>query len=126
SSGPGLRGRKAQSADRELAMNSLFNHLWQSTAFAVIVAIASIVLRRHSPRLRYWLWLAASAKFLVPFSLILATGARIQLPPDTPTLRAMTVQQVSAAFEPVSVVTAAHASFPWTSVLTAIWFAGAV
>ncbi|HEU5023043.1 MAG TPA: hypothetical protein VFT60_14180 [Bryobacteraceae bacterium] len=69
-------------------MNALFNHLWQSTAFAVIVAVAALILRRHSPRLRYWLWLSASAKFLIPFSLILATGARIQLPPDTPALRA--------------------------------------
>ncbi len=108
-------------------MNALLNHLWQSTAFAVIVALAAAILRRHSPRLRYWLWLAASAKFLVPFSLILATGARIQLPPDTPTLRATTVQQVSVAFAPVSgIIAPVRAGFPWAIALAAVWFAGAM
>ncbi|HVW07005.1 MAG TPA: M56 family metallopeptidase, partial [Bryobacteraceae bacterium] len=106
-------------------MNAFINHLWQSTAFAVIVAVATLLLRRHSPRLRYWLWLTASLKFLVPFSLILATGARVQLPPDTPTLHATTVQQVSFAFAPVSTVAPARAGSPWTGVLIAIWFTGA-
>ncbi|HEY4086022.1 MAG TPA: M56 family metallopeptidase, partial [Bryobacteraceae bacterium] len=106
-------------------MDALLNHLWQSTTFAVIVAIAAAILRRHSPRLRYWLWLAASAKFLVPFSLILVTGAHIQLPPDTPGLRATTVQHVSMAFAPVSIIAPARAGFPWTTALTAVWFAGA-
>lgn len=106
-------------------MDGLLNHLWQSTAFAVIVALAAAILRRHSPRLRYWLWFAASAKFLVPFSLILATGARIQLPPDTPALRATTVQQVSVVFAPVSIIAPARAGFPWAIALAAVWFAGA-
>src|SRR6185437_9691010 len=107
-------------------MNALLNHLWQSTAFAAAVAVATLILRRHSPRLRYWLWFAASAKFLVPFSLILTTGARIHLPPDTPTLRATTVQQVSVAFAPVSsIITPARTGFPWAIALSAVWFAGA-
>ncbi|HEU5021193.1 MAG TPA: hypothetical protein VFT60_04865, partial [Bryobacteraceae bacterium] len=106
-------------------MNDLLNHLWQSTAFAAAVAIAAVMLRRYSPRLRYWLWLAASVKFLVPFSLLLSTGARVQLPPDTPSLHATTVQQVSLAFEPVSIAAPVRASFPWMSLLLAFWFAGA-
>lgn len=107
-------------------MNAFLNHLWQSTALAVIVALAAIVLRRHSPRLRYWLWLTASAKFLVPFSLILATGARIQLPPDTPGLHATTVQQVSLYFSPAALPAPAHAPFPWTNLFIAAWAAGAI
>jgi len=105
-------------------MNALLNHLWQSTAFAAAVAVATLILRRHSPRLRYWLWLAASIKFLIPFSLLVTTGARVQLPPDTPSLHATTVQQVSLYFSPAALP--AHARFPWTNLCIAIWIAGAV
>src|SRR5580658_5936294 len=109
-------------------MNEIFNHLWQSTAFAAAVALATLALRRNSPRLRYWLWLAASMKFLIPFSLLVSTGARIQLPPDTPSPRAITVQQISTYFAPVSVFPGvpARASFHWPLVLAAIWLAGAL
>ena len=47
-------------------MNEILNHLLQSTLFAATVAAANTMLRRNSPRLRYWLWLSASIKFLVP------------------------------------------------------------
>jgi beta-lactamase regulating signal transducer with metallopeptidase domain len=107
-------------------VNDLLNHLWQSTAFAAIVTVASLLLHRHSPRLRYWLWLAASTKFLIPFSLLVSTGARVQLPPDTPTLRATIVQQISTYFSPAYTPAPAHTAFRWTSVLAAIWIAGAL
>src|SRR5580700_5829769 len=104
-------------------MNDVFNHLWQSTAFAGVVALACLALRRNSPRLRYWLWFAASMKFLIPFSLLVSTGARIQLPPDTPALHAVTVQQISTYFAPVAVAPA-KATIPWSWALAAIWLAG--
>jgi len=110
-------------------MNTIFNHLWQSTAFAAVVALAAFALRRNSPRLRYWLWLAASIKFLIPFSLLVSTGARVQFPPDTPSLHAVTVQQISTYFAPVSEFSAptpAHHSSPWPLALAALWIAGAV
>ena len=62
-------------------MNGIFNHLWQSSAFTAIVGLAAWALRRNSPRARYWLWLAASLKFLVPFSWIVSTDTWAQLPP---------------------------------------------
>ncbi len=46
----------------------LWNHLWQSTLFAVAVALLAFTLRRYPARIRYWLWMTASAKFLIPFS----------------------------------------------------------
>ncbi len=108
-------------------MNQVFNHLWQSTAFAAAVALACFALRKNSPRLRYWLWLAASLKFLVPFSLLVSTGGTIQLPPDTPTLHATTVQQLSIYFAPASDPAAAlHAGFRWSYALAAFWLPGAV
>lgn len=107
-------------------MNALFNHLWQSTLFAGTVALAALALRRNAARTRYWLWLAASVKFMLPFSLFVLTGARVQLPPGTPSLHATTVEQISNYFAPVAVLPAkpAGAVFPWPFVLGAIWLAG--
>ena len=45
------------------------NHLWQSTLFAAAAGLLTLALRKNHARARYWLWLAASLKFLVPFSL---------------------------------------------------------
>jgi bla regulator protein BlaR1 len=106
-------------------MNQIFNHLWQSTVFAAAVALACAELRRNSPRLRYWLWLAASIKFLIPFSLLVSTGARVQMPPDTPSLHAVTVQQISTYFAPASALPT-HTTFQWPLVLVAIWLAGSL
>src|SRR5277367_2419570 len=107
-------------------MNDVFNHLWQSTLFAAAIALACVALRRNSPRLRYCLWLAASMKFLLPFSLMISTGAKIKLPPDTPSLHAVTVQQISTWFTPVSTPSAAlhpGPAFPWIQALALIWIA---
>ncbi len=106
-------------------MNQIFNHLWQSAIFAGAVAFSCMMLRRNSPRLRYWMWLSASLKFLVPFSILVKTGARIQLPPDSPSLHAIAVQQISTYFAPVA-VTATRATVSWTQVFAAIWLLGIV
>ena len=53
------------------------DHLWQSTIFGAAVVLLAIALRRNSARVRYWLWLAASIKFLVPFAALVALGGQI-------------------------------------------------
>src|SRR5689334_4710983 len=105
--------------------SEILNHLWQSTAFAAAIALATLALRRNSPRVRYWLWLAASAKFLIPFSLLVATGARVKLPSDTPTLHAVTVQQMSLVFAPTTAIPVRQ-TFHWAWLLVAIWSMGAL
>lgn len=50
------------------------NHLWQSTLFALGMALLAFALRRAPARVRFWLWLAASLKFLLPFSLLTGLG----------------------------------------------------
>jgi lipopolysaccharide transport protein LptA len=60
---------------------ALANHLWQSTLFALTVGSLTLLLRKNSARVRYLLWLAASAKFLVPFALLTAAGAQIAWSP---------------------------------------------
>ncbi len=61
-------------------LTALANHLWQSTLFAMIAGGLTLLLRENSARVRYSLWLAASAKFLVPFALLSAVGAHIPWP----------------------------------------------
>ena len=53
------------------------NHLWQSTLFAITAGLLTLALRKNRARARYWLWLAASLKFLVPFSLLVVMGSRL-------------------------------------------------
>jgi bla regulator protein BlaR1 len=52
------------------------NHLWQSTLFAVVAGLLTLMLRKNHARARYALWLAASLKFLIPFSLLVGIGGR--------------------------------------------------
>ena len=53
------------------------DHVWQSTIVAAVAALLARALRRNRPQVRYALWLAASAKFLVPFAALLAAGAQV-------------------------------------------------
>jgi bla regulator protein BlaR1 len=50
-------------------------HLWESTLIAAVIGVLAWLLRRNSAHLRYWLWLAASIKFLVPFSILVTAGS---------------------------------------------------
>lgn len=54
---------------------SLFNHLWQSTAVVLVAWLLTLLLRTNSARVRYAIWMIASIKFLVPFSLLSSLGA---------------------------------------------------
>src|SRR5690606_30003360 len=56
---------------------SVVNHVWQSTLFALAVALVVRLLRNDAARVRHALWLAASVKFLVPFSLLAALGEKL-------------------------------------------------
>jgi bla regulator protein BlaR1 len=56
---------------------ALGNHVWQSTLFAIAAGLLTLILRKNHARARYWLWLAASVKFLIPFSLLVGIGSRL-------------------------------------------------
>jgi bla regulator protein BlaR1 len=58
-------------------IGEITNHLWQSTVFAFAVALVSLAFRKNRAEVRYWLWLSASLKFLVPFSLLIGVGIRV-------------------------------------------------
>jgi beta-lactamase regulating signal transducer with metallopeptidase domain len=58
-------------------MAALLDHLWQSTLFAAAIALVMPLFRRQAASLRFWLWFAASMKFLVPFALLVALGRHV-------------------------------------------------
>jgi TonB family protein len=61
-------------------LTEIVNHLWQSTLIAAAIAALAAALRDDGAHARYWLWWAASVKFLVPFSLLTAFGRALQQP----------------------------------------------
>jgi len=59
---------------------ALLDHLWQSTAVALLAWVLTLALRNNSARVRYAVWLLASIKFLLPFQLLTYAGARLAMP----------------------------------------------
>jgi beta-lactamase regulating signal transducer with metallopeptidase domain len=59
---------------------ALINHLWQSTLFCGGAWLITLTLRANSAALRHSIWLIASLKFLVPFSLLFFVGSYLGLP----------------------------------------------
>jgi bla regulator protein blaR1 len=77
------------------------NHLWQSTLFAGLAALAALALRKNQARVRYQLWLAASLKFLIPFSLLIGLGSHLATPyrsAETRPVFYFVIQKVSQPF----------------------------
>jgi uncharacterized membrane protein len=59
-------------------MAPLVDHLWQSTVVALIAWLLALALRNNRASVSYWLWLIASMKFLLPFSVLIYTGESIR------------------------------------------------
>jgi TonB family protein len=60
-----------------IALSSfLVDHLWQSTLFAAAAWLLTLALKANAARVRYAVWLAASAKFFVPFAALVAIGSQ--------------------------------------------------
>src|SRR5580704_15998757 len=58
-------------------MLTVTNHIWQSTLCAGAVWTLTYILRKNRASVRFRLWLAASVKFLVPFSLLVSAGSHL-------------------------------------------------
>ena len=86
---------------RDLAPG-LGNHLWQSTLFAAAAALLTFVLRKDHARARYWLWLAASVKFLIPFSLLVNLGSLLAWSHASPAANGGLYVAVEAISQPFS------------------------
>jgi bla regulator protein blaR1 len=71
-------------------IQALANHLCWSTVLIFASWLLTFALRKNQAHTRYWIWLVASLKFLVPFSLLVTTGryigARIANPIPPPSI----------------------------------------
>jgi bla regulator protein BlaR1 len=108
------------------------NHLWQSTLFAGVVGLLTLALRKNRARVRHGLWLAASCKFLIPLSVLIALGghiARRTAPETAHSNVSVVMNQVSQPFTAPMVswpllATAADAAGLLPAVLSGIWACG--
>ena len=108
---------------------ALIDHLWQSTLFCAAVWLITLTLRANSASLRHGLWLIASMKFLVPFSVLYRMGAAAGLPAPAdaqPTLFTNALEVTAPMVSPTaSLLPLASAAAPsWSSLFAAVWAAG--
>jgi bla regulator protein blaR1 len=128
--GGGKRKAKQQKGSRNRNDTQfIINHLWQSSCFVPLAGLLAFVLRKNSPKVRYWVWLSASLKFLVPFALLVSLGGVVPRPARgavsvaAPVLPSALLQ-IAEPFSPASPSTVpAHASIPWVPVAIGILWA---
>jgi beta-lactamase regulating signal transducer with metallopeptidase domain len=103
----------------------LADHLWQSTLFAGAAGLLTLMLRRNGARARFWLWFAASLKFLLPFTLLAMVGEKLaQLLPVSRTI--LTIPSVAERFSaPAHTLAVPHSQGPdLLPLLLGIWLLG--
>jgi uncharacterized protein (TIGR03435 family) len=113
---------------------ALADHLWQSSLFALAAALLTLTLRKNHARARYWLWLAASVKFLIPFSWLISFGDKISWMRAAPGMANadsyLAVEQISQPFtrrgmDAISTPTTLSNFSHWLpAILAAVWLAG--
>jgi uncharacterized protein (TIGR03435 family) len=110
----------------------LTDHLWQSTIFAVVAGLMTVAFRKNRAQVRYCLWLSASLKFLLPFSLLMSLGSRLEWAPATRKIAAapavaFTMVQVSQPFSgalPLAPVTRRSTRDEAAIGMFAVWVCG--
>jgi bla regulator protein blaR1 len=109
----------------------LANHLWQSTACVGVISLLMLALKNNRAAVRYWLWFAASFKFLIPFSVLVALGSRLTWRIAAPAAQSSRWSlAVDIAVQPFTVPTvptqtvSPHTTFSFAPVLIAVWLCG--
>ncbi len=108
---------------------ALTNHLWQSTVFGAMAWLLTLVLRKNHARARYWVWLAASVKFLIPFALLVEIGSHFGFRKTYfPAAAPLAVERFGPVFTPVlsaSITSAKPHPISWLPILLgALWACG--
>ena len=113
---------------------AVVNHLWQSTGVAAIAWLLAVALKKNDARVRYWVWMAASVKFLLPFSLLKAAGEwmRWLMPAATVARQAIAnvMEQVTQPFDQTQFLDAGRSPIAthhgnWLpAALVALWVCG--
>jgi uncharacterized protein (TIGR03435 family) len=104
--------------------SSAGDHLWQSTIFVAACSVLSVLLRRNQARARYGLWLTASMKFLIPFSLLVSVSSRCAWGPS-PTSQSRVglysaIDEVSRPFTQTVATAATNPSIDTSGILASL------
>lgn len=120
---------------------TLANHLWQSTVVTGMAWLLALCLHHNHARTRYWVWMIASVKYLIPFSLLITAGESLRSAFSAPIQRpdlAAVLGQVTLPFPQTASLNAltstgeapaplAAASLPihlLPSILMGVWLCG--
>ena len=116
----------------------LIDHLWQSTLCVLAAALLTLAFRKNGAKVRFFIWLGASVKFLVPFSVFVWLGKylRWEAAPSLPPNSGFSILMGQIA-ESAAVVTSnfagtasASATFQWgwnaLTILLSIWLLGSL
>lgn len=126
------------SAAWSFASPALCNHLWQTTIFVGMAGLLALALRKNQARARYWLWLAASVKFLLPLAVLVNIGNHFAWRHGSVELKGQlysAMEEVSLPFapsaSPMISSSVPHASFPVSEhllpgLLESVWVAGCI
>src|ERR1700761_9756172 len=104
----------------------LLDHLWQSSLFAMACAALTLAFRANGAAVRFWLWFAASLKFLLPFAALAALGEYLSglFPHIAAPVPLLAIQPVAARMaEPVRLLAPAQ-GMSWAPWLAGLWLAG--
>ena len=115
-----------------MLQTNLLNHLWQSTLFAAIAGLLTLALKNNRAPIRYWLWFAASIKFLIPFSLLVMVGSQLEWRPASPSAPlpvatlplASAIDDISQPFTGPAPVLLANVPSSGPTVLLCLWLCG--
>ena len=111
-------------------IGELTNHLWQSTLFAVAAGLLVFAFRKNRAQIRYWLWLSASLKFLLPFSLLISLGSHLGWAPAANRTAAqavsLTMVQIAQPFpDTLSLAPSTPRTTDWAFLaILAVWVCG--
>ncbi|MGJ5820444.1 M56 family metallopeptidase [Paludibaculum fermentans] len=114
-----------------MSTSSIINHLWQSSFFVLFAGLLAFALRQNAPKIRYWVWLSASLKFLIPFALLVSVGSVVPRPARYPAFVAApilpdTIVQIAQPFSTASRTTAPQGTpLDWVPVaIGVVWALG--
>jgi beta-lactamase regulating signal transducer with metallopeptidase domain len=99
-------------------IQGVLDHLWQSTLFAGAMGLLTWVFRGHGAHVRHGLWFAASVKFLLPFSLLIALGSHVSWQSTLSPVPAPVLSRVIAPFSAGEVIVSTNAINKYPSVST--------
>ncbi|HET7086464.1 MAG TPA: M56 family metallopeptidase [Rhizomicrobium sp.] len=112
----------------------LLDHIWQSSLFAAGIGLLTLLFRKNGAAVRFWLWFAASLKFLLPFALLAKLGehlSRLVAIPES--LLSKSILAIQPAAEklsaPAQMLAGSHGvsqggSVPLMPLLAGLWLLG--